>query len=376
MEPSTGLRRVLRHVLERHVDLEFAATAAEAKDKLQGDSAISVILAELHLDDTSGLDLLCEVRQSRPDTTRILLAHDRGLKSDDQSIVRAGVFCVLSMPTTESVMLSAIRGGIEASILARSDVSRAGFCDVRCEAELAAEFEIVRLEALEIGMVFAADVTNLDGMLLVPRGHTVTAVVRDRLRDVWSPRLKSRQFRMLPGVPARDATVHPTPTGRPPIGEHIRPAPFAEGDLALRVLGQAMSFTYDAVMITDATLDAPGPRVLYVNPAFERMTGWSAAEMLTQTPRVLQGPATDRSTMRRLREALLRGAPFLGSAVNYRRDGTPFLMEWSISAMNDEDGTARYFVAVQRDITAFREHIADAEQVDRVLMPQAALSVT
>lgn len=388
VEPSTGLRRVIRHVLERHVDLEFAATAAEARDKLHGDSAISVILAELHLDDASGLDLLYAVSQSRPDTTRILLAHDRGLKRDDDAMERAGVFCVLSMPTTESVMLTAIREGIEASILARSGVcclaeqvrsavaAEAGHADaLPASASPAADCMIVALDALEIGMVFAADVLNLDGMLLVPRWHTVTEAVRDRLRDVWAPRLQSREFRMVLDVPARDATVHTTPSRRPPVGEHPFRAQFAGVDVTMHALGTAMDSAYDAIMITDAMLDAPGPHVLYVNPAFERMTGWSAAEMLTQTPRVLQGPETDRSTLRRLREQLSRGTPFLGSTVNYRRDGTPFLMEWSISAMNDEDGTARYYIAVQRDVTAFRRHIADAEQVDGALMLQTALSV-
>ncbi len=132
-------------------------------------------------------------------------------------------------------------------------------------------------------------------------------------------------------------------------------------DPRLRILGEAVSSAYDAVMITDAQLDSPGPRIIVVNAAFERMTGWSAAELTTLTPRILQGPETDRETLQRLRATLGAGQPFQGSTVNYRRDGSPFIMEWSISAVTDDDGAPRYFVAVQRDVTAFRRQLADAE---------------
>ncbi|MBC7842041.1 MAG: diguanylate cyclase [Gemmatimonadaceae bacterium] len=130
---------------------------------------------------------------------------------------------------------------------------------------------------------------------------------------------------------------------------------------SIEVLSAAVAHAYDAVMITDAVLDFPGPHILYVNSAFERMSGWSAAELATRTPRVMQGPDTDPATLQRLREALDSGSPFQGSAVNYRRDGSPFIMEWSISPVVGGDGRPQYFVAVQRDVTAFRRRLADAE---------------
>ncbi len=133
-------------------------------------------------------------------------------------------------------------------------------------------------------------------------------------------------------------------------------------DPTLRILGEAVASANDAVMITNAQLDAPGPRIVFVNAAFERMTGWSAAELTTLTPRILQGPETDRDTLQRLSANLRAGETFQGSTVNYRRDGSPFINEWSISPVNDDDGVPRYFVAVQRDVTTFRRRLADAEE--------------
>ena len=55
----------------------------------------------------------------------------------------------------------------------------------------------------------------------------------------------------------------------------------------------AIEAAAEGILITTAELDAPGPTIVYVNPAFERITGWSKSEAVGQTPRILQGPKTD-----------------------------------------------------------------------------------
>ena len=125
----------------------------------------------------------------------------------------------------------------------------------------------------------------------------------------------------------------------------------------------ALEHAPDGMMVTDVELDAPdGPRILYVNEALCRMTGYTAQELLGRTPRVLQGPATSRLTMRRLRRALVAGRPFRGQAMNYRSDGSAFVMEWSIAPVPGPDGQPACFVAIQRDATAFRAALDDAER--------------
>jgi PAS domain S-box-containing protein len=120
--------------------------------------------------------------------------------------------------------------------------------------------------------------------------------------------------------------------------------------------------------VTAANLDPPGPTIVYVNPAFERMTGWSAAEILGRSPRVMQGPETDLSIFAGMRAAILRGHRWEGQAVNYRKDGTKFFMEWSITPLLRGDGRPTHYVAVQRDVTARIEaerRIAEAREQAR-----------
>jgi PAS domain S-box-containing protein len=106
-----------------------------------------------------------------------------------------------------------------------------------------------------------------------------------------------------------------------------------------------------SILITTPELDLPGPHIIYVNKAFEKMTGWSREEVLGKNPRFLQGPNTDRSIFSNLRDVINKGEVWEGQTINYKKDGTEFYMEWSIAPVFDENGVVHNLLAVQRDIT-------------------------
>ncbi|MEM1056429.1 MAG: PAS domain-containing protein [Bacteroidota bacterium] len=118
-----------------------------------------------------------------------------------------------------------------------------------------------------------------------------------------------------------------------------------------RRLQAAVESLRDPVIITDADLDAPGPRIQYVNPAYTRVFGYEADEVIGESPRITQGPATDRAVLARLRRRLEAGEPFVGESVNYRKDGSPFLLEWEVVPIPGDDGTPAAYVSTQRDVT-------------------------
>lgn len=122
----------------------------------------------------------------------------------------------------------------------------------------------------------------------------------------------------------------------------------------LRLLQSAIESAADSVLITDAQLDSPGPRILYVNRAFAQMTGYDREDVLGRTPRILQGPKTDRAVLDRLRERLEQGLNFHGEAINYRKDGSEFVMAWDIEPIRDADGTITHWVSTQHDKTERR----------------------
>jgi PAS domain S-box-containing protein len=107
----------------------------------------------------------------------------------------------------------------------------------------------------------------------------------------------------------------------------------------------------ESILITTTDLDLPGPSIVYVNPAFERMTGWSRAEVIGKSPRILQGPNTDLRIFSDLREKLHACQSWEGQTVNYRKDGSEFWMEWSIVPLKNERSEVYQYVAIQRDVS-------------------------
>jgi PAS domain S-box-containing protein len=137
----------------------------------------------------------------------------------------------------------------------------------------------------------------------------------------------------------------------------------------LRLLSSAVEQANESILITEPNLDLPGPKIIFVNPAFTEMTGYTAAEVIGQTPRILQGPRTDRAVLNRLRKLLEEGKLFAGEAVNYRKDGTEIEMEWQIAPIRDAAGKITNFVSVQRDITARKKleaHLLQSQKLETV----------
>ena len=106
-----------------------------------------------------------------------------------------------------------------------------------------------------------------------------------------------------------------------------------------------------SILITTPELDSPGPYIIYANKAFEEMTGWSREEIIGKSPRILQGAETDQSIFRNLGDILNKGEVWKGKTINYKKDGTKFYMEWSISPVYDKKGKHDQLLAVQNDIT-------------------------
>lgn len=128
--------------------------------------------------------------------------------------------------------------------------------------------------------------------------------------------------------------------------------------LQLELLQRAVNATSEAIVIADASeADLP---IVFVNQAFEQITGYKPAETIGRNCRFLQGPDTDPLTADQLHEAVETGRSISVEILNYRRDGTPFWNLFSITPIRDAAQRITHFVGACRDIT---EHKLIAEQV-------------
>lgn len=118
---------------------------------------------------------------------------------------------------------------------------------------------------------------------------------------------------------------------------------------ALRLRDRAVAAATDGILIADAA--QPDWPVIGVNPGFERITGYPAAEILGHNGRFLQGPGTERAAVAEIRRALEESRKCTVTLLNCRKDGTPFGNELRLAPVRDEAGQLTHVVGVQSDVT-------------------------
>jgi PAS domain S-box-containing protein len=118
--------------------------------------------------------------------------------------------------------------------------------------------------------------------------------------------------------------------------------------VSLNVLKVIADNSFDSILITDAT---KAGKIIYANKAFKALTGFDPDSVVGKTPRILQGPATDKKVLVRLAKTLQEGRRFEGRAINYRKDGTPFIMQWRVVPAK-VGSKIKAWLAIQREASS------------------------
>ena len=160
------------------------------------------------------------------------------------------------------------------------------------------------------------------------------------------------------------------PSGSPTraVVAHENVTPRKRTEEALRLRDMAIAASSNGIVITDPS--QPDNPITYVNPAFERISGYSAQEVLGRNCRLLQGTDREQPALAELRAALQEGRGCQAVLRNYKKNGTLFWNELSISPVRDEEGHLVSFVGVQNDVTERKraeEALRDSEERYRAL---------
>lgn len=169
----------------------------------------------------------------------------------------------------------------------------------------------------------------------------------DTVHWLWS---KGRFYFDASGRPVRVAGIQVEITER------------RSAEQALRLKTKALESASNGIIIADAT--APDTPIIYVNPAFENITGFSAAEAIGKNCRFMNRGDLPPGNRERLRTALSEGREVQLEMMNYRKDGTPWWNDLHISPVRGDDGVVTHFVGIQTDIT-------ERKRQDEVLQYQA-----
>nr|WP_297501755.1 EAL domain-containing protein [Ferrovum sp.] len=122
-----------------------------------------------------------------------------------------------------------------------------------------------------------------------------------------------------------------------------------QSESLIRLQAGALNNSVNAIAIADATL--PDFPLVYVNPAFERITGYSSVEAIGRNCRFLQGEDRAQPELMSVRVALMSGVPVKATVRNYRKDGSMFWNRFQIAPVQDKEGGLTHFVAIINDVT-------------------------
>jgi len=115
-----------------------------------------------------------------------------------------------------------------------------------------------------------------------------------------------------------------------------------------KVFIQSFDASIDSVVITSPS---PEEHFLYVNDSFKAKTGYSEAQLVGKSPRILQGEKTNRATLDELKATLARGEDFVGKNINYHKNGTSYRVHWFITSLKDPQGNIVAHISYQKNIT-------------------------
>lgn len=112
----------------------------------------------------------------------------------------------------------------------------------------------------------------------------------------------------------------------------------------------------DMIVVTEAkAIDGPlSPKIIYVNDAICKLTGYSREELIGETPRIFQGTLTDKEATNRIHSALAEQKPITETLLNYTKTGTPYWVEMSIFPLRNQLGEVTHFASVERDVSAVK----------------------
>ena len=99
-------------------------------------------------------------------------------------------------------------------------------------------------------------------------------------------------------------------------------------------------------ILTSSDLLKPGPFILWANKKFEISTQYSLDDVLGKSPRILQGDLTNRLVLEKLKKELRKNNKFCGTTVNYKKDQTPYLVQFVISPIYDFDGNLANYIGM------------------------------
>jgi PAS domain S-box-containing protein len=350
------------------------------------DQIVEVALIDLRLEDTSGLELIHEVRIRSPYTECILLT---GYASQESAVeaIRSGAFGYFQKPFDIDQVILSIQQAVQKSQAAKS----LAFNERRLSALLENGRDNIVLFSAEGNLMWASssvpvnwgyEVENIpeiersdllhplekDQLLAIMQNiYTVPGSTQNatfRLRDTKG------KWRWVEGT-AVNMLADPAVQGVVVNFRDITEQKVAEDQLRLH--SHALNAAANAIVIADRE-----GLIQWVNPAFESLTGFKLKEVVGENPRFLNSGLQSEQFYQDLWTDILAGKIWHTELVNKKKDGTLYTEEMTITPLLDDKGEVEYFIAIKQDVTArkqFEDALSHRESRYRSLFEESPVAI-
>ncbi|MDQ2696418.1 MAG: EAL domain-containing protein [Pseudomonadota bacterium] len=373
------LRRTGIAAVSRRVETETGFRQALAE------FAPDIVLSDFSLPDFDGLTALGIVRQLRPDIPFIFISgtigEDRAVAAMKEGaadfllkdrLARLGPAVVKAL---EKKRLTEARVRAESALQASEAFNRVVLSSLSSHIAVVDEHGVIialnpaweRFARHNGDPDLARTGVGVNYLPVCLRAFDVEASYADAARAGIEAVLQGREAFFSLEYPCHTAAqkrwflmrVTPLAEGRGAVIAHENITELKQAGESLRLRQRAIESSVNAVIITDCTL--PDNPIDYVNPAFERITGYTAAEVRGRNGRFLQGGDRAQPGLENIRRAIREQHEGHAVIRNYRKDGSLFWNDLYIAPVRDEAGRVTHFVGVQNDIT---EAIRYQEQLE------------
>ena len=374
IDDDVGMRETIGDVLQaKGYSIDRATRGADGLARLQR-AACDAAIVDIKLPDISGVDLLQSLRTACPDLEVIFITGYASLPTALQAI-NGDAFAYLIKPFEMDHLLATLNKALDRQRLARA------LRESEERYRLIAEHinDAIVLTDLEGRLVFAngrAEVITgytaqeLTGLLvfnlLTPEGsreaqeRLVAAASGGEPAAVLEAPLR-RKDGSLVWIEANMASVRSEGrvVGRLGVLRDISERKRAEQKVRLQA--SALDAAASGIVITDRE-----GTIIWANPGFTSITGYSLDEVTGQTSRVLKSGHHDAAFYQSLWETILAGQTWRGEIINRRKDGALYPEEQTITPVRDEQGEITHFIAIKEDITErkrLQEHLTQSEKL-------------
>jgi len=141
-----------------------------------------------------------------------------------------------------------------------------------------------------------------------------------------------------------------------------------EEEQRLRLLETVITQTKEAVVITDTDIsNNPIPNIIFVNPAFTKMTGYKPKEVIGKSPIMFSGPKADISELEKLSTAIKNYKECFIETLSYKKNGEEYWVNFSMIPVTNKEGEYSHWISIQRDVTKEKNQEREREQLIREL---------